>query len=58
MDPVFRFRTNDPKHKSDSEENIESTFLNHFMLKQLKIMHNGQFCNRSGSDSLEMGNFG
>ena len=35
-----------------------STFLNHFTLKQLKMTHNGKFCQKSGLDWLKMANFG
>ena len=33
-------------------------FLNCFQPMWLKMNHNGQFCHQSGSDWLEMGNFG
>ena len=35
-----------------------STFLNHFTLKQLKMTHNGKFCQKSGLDWLKIANFG
>ena len=35
-----------------------STFLNHFTPKQLKMTHNGEFCQKSGLDWLKMANFG
>ena len=35
-----------------------STFLNRFTPKQLKMTHNGQFCQKSGLDWLQMANFG
>ena len=31
---------------------------NHFILKQVKVTHNGKFCQKSGLDWLQMANFG
>ena len=34
-----------------------STFLNRFAVKQLKMIYNGKFCQKSGLDWLQMANF-